>query len=207
MPHLIYLASKRWSHGWVPTHVIMTQHTWTHKCTHCAMHLSVRRCSVHLVEPWIKLQSQCQTTTSVATKEPSWQLSPENPIVETELNFAFATGRAGVFLQLASFAFPHIWFICQISKLNCFDTRHNLNSTDTSMWRVWFPYNSKQSKSRWRFFGIVIVLNGLVNISTKTDLKMRLLKVNTKWVFIYEYIHYQAPKAYFLTMMGIYAFR
>ena len=144
MPHLIYLASKRWSHGWVPTHVIMTQHTWTHKCTHCAMHLAVRRCSVHLVEPWIKLQSQCQTTTWVATKEPSWQLSPENPIVETELKFAFATGRAGVFLQLASFAFPHIWFICQISKLNCFDTRHNLNSTDTSMWRVWFPYNSKQ---------------------------------------------------------------
>ena len=152
MPHLIYLASKRWSHGWVPTHVIMTQHTWTHKCTHCAMHLSVRRCSVHLVEPWIKLQSQCQTTTWVATKEPSWQLSPENPIVETELNFAFATGRAGVFLQFASFAFPHIWFICQISKLNCFDTRHNLNSTDTSMWRVWFPYNPKQSKSRLGFF-------------------------------------------------------
>ena len=145
----------------------------------------------------------------VATKEPSWQLSPENPIVETELNFAFATGRAGVFLQLASFAFPHIWFICQISKLNCFDTCHNSNGTNISMWRVWFPYESKQSKSRLGFFGNIIVFNGLLNILTKTAFKMRL---DWKWTRN-EYWHTskdipcQAPKAYFLTMMGIYAFR
>ena len=127
----------------------------------------VRRYSVHLVEPWIKLQSQCQTTTWVATKEPSWQLSPENPIVETELNFAFATGRAGVFLQLASFAFPQMWFICQISKLNCFDTRHNLNGADTSMWRFFWKYHCFQWSTQY-------------SDKNQNQIKMRLLKVNTK---------------------------
>ena len=143
----------------------------------------------------------------LATKMPSWQLSPENLIDETWRKFAFATGRAGVFLQLASFAFPQMWFICQISKLNCFDTRYNLNSTDTSMWRVLFLYESKQLKSRLGVFGNVIIFNGLLNISIKTDFKMRLMKVNTKWLFTSKSIPYQAPKAYFLTMMGIYAFR